>query len=176
MKIDKVVTGYLEGNCYILTIDNESLIIDPGDDYHLIKEKLGKNKVIGILLTHSHFDHTGAVEKILEDYNTQVYAFDNLSEGSFKIKNFTFEVVYTPGHTADSISFYFEQEKIMFTGDFLFKESIGRCDLPTGSIDQMKKSLNKINKYSNDVIIYPGHGDETTLLYERSNNQYLFTK
>ena len=176
MDINKVVTGYLEENCYILTIDNESLIIDPGDDYHLIKNKIGKSNVIGVLLTHNHFDHTGAVEKILEDYNARVYSFDNLSEGLFKIKRFIFEVIYTPGHTEDSISFYFFDEKVMFTGDFLFKESIGRCDLPTGSIEKMKSSLNKIKGFNDDISIYPGHGDETTLVYERTNNQYLFTK
>jgi len=175
MKIDRVVTGHLEENCYVLTIDNECLVIDPGDDYHLIKQRIGDNKVLAILLTHNHFDHIGAVENIISDYNVSVHSFQNLKEGSFKINDFMFEIIYTPGHTSDSICFYFEKEKVMFTGDFLFKESIGRWDLPTGNYREMKTSLNKIKQYSNDITIYPGHGGKTTLLYEKDNNQYLFT-
>lgn len=175
MKIDRVVTGYLEENCYVLTINNKSLVIDPGDDYHLIKEKIGNNEVIGILLTHNHFDHIGAVEEIKKEYNIEVYSYKNLKEGNINIDIFSFEVIYTPGHTGDSICFYFSKEKIMFTGDFLFKESIGRWDLETGNYNDMKESINKIKEYSDDIIIYPGHGDETNLLYEKNNNRYLFT-
>ena len=175
MKINRVVTGYLEENCYVLTIGKECLVIDPGDNYDFIKKEIGANKVVGILLTHDHFDHIGAVRNIKNDYNCIVYSFDNLEEGEKIISKFKFNVIYTPGHTSGSISFYFMNEKIMFTGDFLFKESIGRCDLPTGDINEMKKSLDKIKKYDDDIIIYPGHGDSTTLLHEKYNNEYLFT-
>lgn len=175
MKINRVVTGSLKENCYVLTIDNECLIIDPGDDYNLIKTEIGANKVIAILLTHDHFDHVGAVQNIKEDYNCPVYSFDNLKEGKKEIVKFKFNVIYTPGHTRSSISFYFKEHKAMFTGDFLFKNSIGRCDLPTGDINEMKNSLNKIKEYDDDIIIYPGHGDKTTLQYEKCNNGYLFT-
>ena len=88
--------------------------------------------------------------------------------------NFKFRVIYTPGHSSDSVTFYFEKEKVMFTGDFIFKDNIGRCDLPTGSWSSMQKSLKKIKEYSSDITIYPGHGDKTTLK-EENNNQYLFT-
>ena len=61
----------------------------------------------------------------------------------------------------------------MFTGDFLFKDNIGRCDLPTGNVAKMKESINKIKKYSDNIKIYPGHGEETNLGYEKKNNYYF---
>ena len=61
----------------------------------------------------------------------------------------------------------------MFVGDFIFKESIGRCDLPTGSMDDMKKSIEKILNFDDDITLYTGHYDTTTLGYERTNNPYL---
>lgn len=175
MKVDKIITGYLEENCYVLTKNNNCLVIDPGDDFSSIKNVIGNNKVLAVLLTHNHFDHIGAVKDIVDKYKTLVYSFDNLKEGGCDIENFKFQVIYTPGHTIDSISFYFEQEKVMFTGDFLFKKSIGRWDLETGNYDSMKKSISKIKKYPSDTIIYPGHGVSTILGYEKDNNQYLFT-
>jgi len=175
MKIDRVVTGSLQENCYILTEGDKCLIVDPGDDYYLIKEKIQDKKVLGILLTHNHFDHIGAVEDIKKEYKVEVYSHSNLKEGNNNIDNFSFEVIYTPGHTSDSICFYFFEEKIMFTGDFLFKESIGRWDLETGNYNEMKNSVVKIKKYDDNIIIYPGHGEDSTLGHEKNNNQYLFT-
>lgn len=175
MKIERVVTGYLEENCYILTMDKESLVIDPGDDYDLIKEKLKDTRVLAVLLTHNHFDHVGALNDVVNDYNIKVYSANNLEEKEYKFHNFIFRVISTPGHSSDSVTFYFEKEKLMFTGDFIFKDNIGRCDLPTGSWSSMQKSLKKIKEYSSDITIYPGHGDKTTLMEEENNNQYLFT-
>lgn len=175
MKIDRIVTGYLQENCYILTKDDNCLVIDPGDDYHLIKEKLRDKKVLGILLTHNHFDHVGAVDDIRKENNVKVYSYDNLKEGINCIGNFSFEVICTPGHTSDSICFYFYEDDVIFTGDFLFKESIGRWDLETGNYNDMKNSINKIKKYNDDIVIYPGHGEKSSLLHEKNNNQYLFT-
>ena len=130
MKINRVVTGALKENCYVLTIDKECLVIDPGDDYNFIKKEIGTNKVIGILITHDHFDHISAVANIKEDYNCAVYSFANLQEGEKLINKFKFNVIYTPGHTSSSISFYFKDYKVIFTGDFLFKESISLSFLP----------------------------------------------
>ena len=62
----------------------------------------------------------------------------------------------------------------MFSGDFIFKESVGRCDLPGGNIGDMIKSINKIKEYDDDIVIYPGHGDSTTIGYEKNNNIYFF--
>lgn len=172
MKINKIKVGYLECNCYVLEIDNEVLIIDPGDDYDKIKLNLINKKVIGVILTHRHFDHIGALNNIINDYNVEVYDNNNLDEKEYNIGNFNFEVIKTPGHTMDSISIYFRKNKVMFTGDFIFKDTIGRCDLG-GNINAMNESINKIKKYSNDTLLYPGHGDITSLGYEKENNIYF---
>lgn len=157
MKIDRVVVGSLSTNCYIISKDNACIVIDPGDEYSKIKSLIGNKKVLGAIVTHHHFDHVGALE-----YFDNVYDYNNLKEGINKIGNFTFEVIYTKGHTDDSISLYFKEEKIMFVGDFIFKNGIGRTDLG-GNIIDMKNSLLKISKYDYNIKLMPGHGDLTTL-------------
>lgn len=173
MKIENIKVGRLECNCYILSLDNYVLVVDPGDDYEKIKKVIGNRKILGILITHNHFDHVGALNNILKDYETEVYDISNLKEKKYILNKFEFKVIYTKGHTEDSITYYFYKNNIMFTGDFLFKDSIGRCDLPTGNVEDMKKSINKIKKYSDNIKIYPGHGEETSLGYEKRNNYYF---
>ena len=82
-------------------------------------------------------------------------------------------MIYTGGHRNDLVTYYFYEDDIMFTGDFLFKECIGRMDLEYASYLEMMKSIEKIKKYNDDIIIYPGHGEESTLGYEKENNSYL---
>lgn len=172
MEIETIKVGQLQTNCYILSIKENLLIIDPGDDYNAIVNKVGNKHVNAILITHSHSDHIGALKEILEKYKCDVFSYKNLAEGSNTISNFKFKVIYTPGHTSDSISFLFEEEHAIFTGDFVFKDTIGRYDLPTGSFISMLKSLNNISKYEN-LTIYPGHGDITELDYEKQHNPYF---
>ena len=172
MKLDIVKVGYLKENCYILEKNNNVLIIDPGDNADKIKEVVGKRCVIGILITHNHFDHVGALSEMIKKYNVGAYDYNTLKEGKNSIDIFDFEVIYTPGHTNDSVSYYFYKENIMFTGDFIFKKSIGRWDLGGNEID-MKESINKVKKYKNDIKIYPGHGESTLLLFEKENNIYF---
>ena len=163
MKIDRVVVGPLETNCHIISIGNNCLVIDPGDEYERIKNAVGNKNILGVFITHYHFDHIGALnyldKKLILDKN-------NLEEKEYKIDNFNFEIIYTPGHKEDLICIYFKEEKIMFTGDFIFKGGIGRTDLEGGSPIEMINSLNKIKKYDKDIILYPGHGESTTLLNE----------
>lgn len=170
MKVKRVITGYLEENCYLVENNNKVLIIDPGDEANKIKDKIGDKKVIGILITHHHFDHVGALKEIEQEYNLKESV---LETGMNQIDEFKFEVINTPGHTKDSKSYYFYENKILFTGDFLFKESIGRTDMEGGSFSEMKDSLNIIKKYDSNIIIYPGHGDSSTLMHEINNNIYL---
>lgn len=170
MKIDVIKVGYLRTNCYILTKNNKCLIIDPGDDYSKICSAIQNNELVGILITHAHPDHVGALEYFDAGL---VYDYYNLEEGINNISCFSFEVLKTPGHKSDSLSFYFEEEKAFFSGDFIFFETIGRTDLYTSSMKEMKESLAKTNKYSDNVLIYPGHGKSTTFSYERENNPYL---
>ena len=157
MNIDKVSVGYLKTNCYIISINNECLVIDPGDEYEKIKEIIGNKKVIGSIITHHHFDHIGCI-----NYFDKIYDINNLKEGINNIDKFTFEVIYTPGHTKDSICIYFKEDNVMFVGDFLFKDGIGRTDLGGNDID-MHNSLIKISKYNKDITILPGHGEESKL-------------
>ena len=157
MNLEIVKVGPLKTNCYILSIDNDVLVIDPGDEYDKIKKVIGNRNVNGVIVTHNHFDHIGAL-----NYFDNIYDYNNLKEGINKIGNFAFEVIYTPGHTNDSICLYFKNENKMFVGDFIFKDGIGRIDLG-GNINDMRSSLRKISKYDKNTKIYPGHGDFSKL-------------
>ena len=144
MKITKVVVGLLEENCYVLEKDKQVIVVDPGDEYERIKKVIGHKKVAGVLITHNHFDHVGALE---EFDPSLVYKYDNLEEGEHTIGPFNFEVIYTPGHTKDSVSYYFKEDNILFDGDFVFCLGIGRCDLDDGDYKEMMRSIEKIKKY-----------------------------
>ncbi len=173
MKIKKIIVGELQTNCYVLIKDKKVLVIDPGASLNKIIDVIGNNEVIGIIITHYHFDHIGAMEGLVNKYKCKIYDQTNLEEKTYEIGPFKFEVIYTFGHTDDSITLYFKKDAVMFTGDFLFKNSIGRYDLETGSYSKMLKSIEKIKKYPKDIIIYPGHGLETILGDEIKNNYFL---
>ena len=173
MEIKTIITGVLDENCYVLINNKECLVIDPGDDYPKIKEVVGDNKVLGVLITHSHFDHIGALRNFLTKRSIKIFKKSSLTESKYTIGNFNFECLYTPGHSKDSVSFYFKDEKAMFVGDFIFKESVGRSDLPGGDINELEESIEKIKKYDDDITLYPGHGEKTTLKYEKENNEFL---
>lgn len=158
MEIKSIQVGQLETNCYILEKENEVLIIDPGDEFNKIKDAIKNKKVVGCLITHNHFDHVGELKETLNYYQLEL--------GKIYSNKFNFEIINTPGHTSDSKTFYFKEENVMFVGDFIFYHSIGRTDLPTGSNADMKNSLDMISKYE-DCILYPGHGNKTTLFEEK---------
>lgn len=173
MEIKKVITGVLDENCYVLTKNNTAIIIDPGDDYLDIKEAIGENKVLAVLITHSHFDHIGALRNFLTKRSIKIFKKSSLEEKEYTIGDFKFKCIYTPGHSKDSVSFFFEENNCMFVGDFIFKESIGRTDLPGGDNNDMKESLSKLLTFNESITLYPGHDDETTLKYEKEHNPYL---
>ncbi len=173
MEIKKIITGSLDENCYVLIKNNQALVIDPGDDYQNIKEVIGENKVLAVLITHSHFDHIGALRNFLTKRTIKIFKRSNLEEKEYIIEDFKFKCIYTPGHSKDSVTFYFEDEKVMFVGDFIFKESIGRTDLPGGNNKEMQESIKKLLTYDENIKIYPGHDEETTLKYEKNHNTYL---
>lgn len=150
MKIKKLVVGSLEENCYILEKNGKYLVIDPGDNIDRILNNI-KNEVEEILITHYHFDHIGALEELKN--------ITKLKENTFLKKTFKYDVIEVPGHTSDSKAFFFYEDNIMFTGDFLFSNSIGRTDLPSGSKLDMISSIKKIENYNKDIVIYPGHGN-----------------
>ena len=148
MKIENLVLGHLRTNCYILKKDNKCIIIDPSDEADVIKNACEGYEVEEILVTHHHWDY-------------------HVKHNEFLRKTFNYEVIKTPGHASDSLTFYFEEESIMFTGDFLFYHTIGRCDLETSSIPDIKRSLDKIKNYPDDIKIYPGHGKSSILGEEK---------
>lgn len=173
LKILAIPVGDLQCNCYVIEKNNGVLLIDPGDELEKILALVGEKKVIGILLTHHHFDHVGCVEDLVNRYQVFVYDYLNLKEENHQLGPFSFEVIHTFGHTMDSVTYYFEEEKVMFTGDFLFYDTIGRCDFEESDYQEMVKSIEKIKKYPDDILVYPGHGVETNLGREKRKNPYF---
>ena len=175
MKLLKLVVGPLKTNCYIVYEKGNALIIDPGDEENEIIKKIEKMKLtpLAILLTHNHFDHTMYAESLSSFFKIPIWDYKNLEEGSKKIGDFNFDVIYTPGHSNSSMTYYFKEYGIMFCGDFIFKGTVGRVDLPGGNYQDMLASLKLIKKYPNDIVLYPGHGDSTTLGHEKKNNYYF---
>lgn len=181
----------------------KSAIIDPGGiSSKLDKEvELNNLSVEYILLTHGHFDHIRKVAryknktnaKILINHKEKDFPLDpnlNLSckfahmliepfdidillnnEETIKLGSSIIKILHTPGHTVGSSCFLIDN--CIFTGDTLMKQSIGRTDFATGSSKDMVKSLAKLLSLKNNFIIYPGHGDISTLAFEKSNNLYL---
>lgn len=170
MNLEYIKVGYLRTNCYIISKNNKCLVIDPGDDYPEIIKVVNDREIVGVLVTHAHPDHVGALEFFDASL---IYDYYNLEEGHNKIDCFEFEVLYTPGHKSDSLSFYFDELNGLFTGDFIFFETVGRTDLYTGSSSDMQKSILKTNIFDDDVIIYPGHGKFTDFKHERENNLFF---
>ena len=165
MNIDVLILGYLDTNCYIITKDNKTIIIDPADESEKIIDFCKDKNVTEILVTHHHPDHIGALDTIEKHFNLKHNQF---------IKSIDYEVITNPGHTDDSISFYFKDDKFLFCGDFIFHGSIGRFDFPNSSETDMKNSLDMISKYPDDITLYPGHGPKTNLGTEKGNFKYFF--
>ncbi len=175
MNVDVLKVGSLQANCYLVYEDKKCLIIDPGSDENFILKRIREKELepVAILVTHKHLDHVSSANSIQSIYRIPIYSMDNLFEGNSMLEGFSFEVIYTPGHTSDSVCYYFKDYNIMFTGDFIFKDDIGRTDLETGSYKEMLESLNKIKAYPEKTVIYPGHGDYSTLGKELKNNNYV---
>ena len=174
MKIKIVENGELRENCYLLKIDNKLLIIDPGSEFEKIDSYISEeDEVLGILITHRHFDHIGALQDFVNKYKCPVYDRLSTLEETYKVGPFSFNVIFNPGHTPDSITFYFFKDNIMFDGDFVFEGNIGRCDLEGGNMKEMLDSIKKIKKYPDTTTIYPGHGEFTKLGHEKLRNYYF---
>lgn len=170
MKVKSFVNGELFENCYLVYSDKDALIIDPGLVIKELEEFVKENnlKVLSILITHYHFDHICGLEYYKDLYNVNVVDYKSDLNN---IDPFKFEILSTPGHTKDSVCFYFSEDKIMFTGDALFKETIGNYKKDDES--DMYKSLTNILQYPSDTVIYPGHDEVSTLGHEKEYNMYL---
>lgn len=181
----------------------ELLVVDPADMGERIYEALtGKGFTIaGILLTHGHFDHIWGARALKELSGADIYALDkeeplcmsaqmNVSEWagrSYTIKpdvlvkdgeelviaDMACTVIATPGHTAGSCCYYFEEAGFLVCGDTIFQESVGRTDFPTGNAGELIRSIReKIFVLPDGVQLYPGHGDSTTIEHEKKYNPF----
>lgn len=167
-----IVNGMLDENCYVAHNGHDALVVDPGSEGNkIINEIKNRNlNVIGILITHSHFDHVGALDDVKNEYPNAVI-INNKYKGDQSIGMFKFKIIDTPGHTEDSVSYYFDNNNVLFSGDFLFKGTIG--NYPENMEDDMVKSLNVFKYMSSNVEVYPGHGPSTTVSDEIKNNPFL---
>lgn len=192
MKIKRYVGGNLESNGYVVynRQGGEAYIIDPGYLPERFLKACTELKVTpkGILLTHHHYDHVGAVERLKKEWNCKVYLHRLDADCYKKEVDYLLEdgevlflgdeeirVVHTPGHTHGSLCFYSEKSKCVFTGDTIFDTDLGRTDLQDGSEKEMRHSIGAIlSQWSNEMTIYPGHGASATMKYVRSHNrEYL---
>lgn len=182
MKIRSINVGSINTNCYVVTNENETLVIDPGDDggkiIKIIEDKSLKPKLC--LLTHAHFDHILAVVDIIESYKIPLLLSKKdlflLREGtdfekveksielideksSVSLGDVLFQIIETPGHTPGSVSLYCESKKVVFVGDLLFTGGfVGRTDFGYGDESALQNSIEKILTLPISIRVYPGHG------------------
>lgn len=199
----RLMTGMYQSNCYILGDKGEGIIIDPGVESGIIVENVNKLglKIKYIVLTHGHIDHICSMDQVREKTGGKVAIHeldaraltDARYNGSalfglsstygcadillkdrdiLEAGGLNFEIIHTPGHTSGGISI-----KVMdnvFTGDTLFKDSIGRTDLGGGDMNELLNSIKtRLLTLKDDTKVYPGHGTTTTIGYERENNPFL---
>ena len=196
MKIDSLQVGYIGTNCYILSDGEVCAVIDPGGDAQKIAVAVENTGCApkAILLTHSHYDHTGAVEELqalwpdvpvyrssrdaYKDDRRLLQLYPELhntlecDEGDvLQIGSMSISVMATPGHSKGSLTFRCENS--LFCGDTLFAASCGRTDLAGGDTDEMMASLRRLAKLEGNLDVYPGHMRATFLDREREYNPYI---
>jgi len=201
----KAILNDFTENTYIINEKRECFIIDPGTNFdEIVKYIDGKEFVVlGVLLTHGHFDHIFSLNDLVKKYNAPIYIhknerdflFDsNLNLSSMTYKRFvlkdkelvttvsgndkiklgyeSIKVVETPGHTRGGVCYHYKN--YLFSGDTLFKGSVGRTDLPTSNKAAIERSVNMlVTKFRDNTVVYPGHGHFTTILSEKLDNPFV---
>ncbi len=193
MKLNFKPCGDLGTNCYILSTKSGDIIIDPGMNAASFVLENAKNP-IAILNTHGHYDHVWSNKELKEKLNIPIYIHKEdafflerdifglgvpTSEADFlceegimvDIKGVEVKFMHFPGHTPGCSMI--EIGDFIFSGDFIFKNSIGRSDLPYSSDEVMLKSLKKFRELDFDKKLYPGHGESTTIKNEQKNTDYF---
>ncbi len=202
MTIERFVVGQLQTNCYLLHEANEAIIVDPGDESIPMEQIIQENhlSVRYILNTHGHFDHVLANLHYRKKYSAEILIGQDdaaflsnpmpqisaifgveqpaclpdrtLVDGDrIEFAGRFIQTLHTPGHSPGSFSFLFD--KCLLVGDLVFRESVGRTDLPGGDFDLLKKSITQKILIFEDHRILPGHGEDTTTDHERHHNPFL---
>lgn len=202
MILKRLPTGMFASNCYIVGQNNKGVIIDPGAKKTNILEMVRQENldIEYIILTHAHIDHIISMDEIREELRAKVLVHqddsgslldpryngsklfgvnkvfrpadillkdkDIVDAGGLKI-----EIIHTPGHTPGSICVKIADN--LFTGDTLFRMSVGRTDLGLGDYDQLMNSIKRLMALDDETMVYPGHGTATTIGYERKNNPFV---
>ena len=189
-------------NCWLIAAEgsDEALVVDPGfqpDEVHALLERAGKRPV-AVLATHGHFDHIGSAGAFCgDDLPFYIHEADQLAlsdpgawgsgfptppapvkdvrtitDGDVvELAGFSVEVLHTPGHTPGSVCF--RTDGWLFSGDLVFRGSIGRYDFPNSSAADMERSLRRFLELDDPLPVYPGHGPDTTVGHERRTNPFL---
>lgn len=182
----------------------EAVVFDPADYGAEVFGKLKDNglKVAAIFLTHGHFDHILGVAKLKQLSHTEIYASKAeekllsdedlncsvqigriatvtaehlLEDGeTVEIAGMKIKMIATPGHTGGSCCYYIEDAGMLISGDTLFEGSVGRTDLPTGSMSELVRSIKeKLFVLPDETVVYPGHGEQTTIASEKKYNPFV---
>ena len=202
MHIERLILGPLQTNCYLVSSNENSpcvLVIDPADEPQRLLARIGDRKVSAVLLTHGHFDHTGALNAlsaapiVIHEADACFLTDKHFGSGGFDyipyeirpaanrpvkdgetlffegFEKLPVRVLHTPGHTPGSCIYMLEDDtgKHYFTGDTLFQQGYGRYDLPGGNAVQLFHSMKMLLSRPEDALVYPGHGESTTLSHER---------
>lgn len=200
MYFRKFVVGDMANNNYLLIDNGEAGLIDCTGDIPELESVLKENnaQLKYIFLTHAHFDHIAGVAKLQEKYGAKLYVHEDdkqtlettndfmhavglppinvpksdvfLKDGDkVKIGNIELDVIHLPGHTKGGVGY--KIDNMLFSGDTVFLNTVGRTDLPGGSYEEIKTSVKtRIFCMDDGVIIYPGHGADTTVGYEKKYN------
>ena len=202
-----LTVGMVQENCYLFRREglDRALLVDPGEEapriLHIVEE-LGL-ELEGILLTHTHFDHVGAVapvaratgaevwvpaieKPVLADINSFVlwpgfgpfesWEAEHTLEGGERLElaGFEIDVLFTPGHSPGHVAFSVPDERVVFSGDVLFQGSVGRTDLPGGDWPTLLRSIGTLlDSLPAQTTVYPGHMGVTSLGAERASNPFL---
>lgn len=191
--------GPLEANCYIVHNGRDAVVFDPSDETDLVLKKIAENHLTlrAVALTHLHCDHcigcadmtraTGFVPLVgAQDWeerglllcrgmcfgmDLKPFEANILEPGEVTWGSLSCRVIHAPGHSEGSLCYYFADLGLVITGDVLFFRSVGRSDLPGGDGEKLMKSLREcLYTLPDNVVVYPGHGQETSIGYEKAHN------
>lgn len=197
MVIKKFTLGEYQSNCYIISHNSLATVIDPGYPSDKVVSYLTEKNLDlqFIFLTHGHFDHIGGVNylkkhfhnaKVLIHMNDTIWLeknkynltgekviFDQIIsvEHDLMLDDLILKIIFTPGHSLGGMSLLVDNH--LFVGDTLFKMSIGRTDLLDGDFNTLVTSIKKLYQLPDKIIVYPGHGETTTIGFEKKYNYYV---